>query len=60
MDSAQGLETDSQQGSSYGTMDKLPDLSHPSGQLDLENLDASLTPQGRESNQGMAWFQTDL
>ena len=57
----QGLEIGSQQGSAYGPIDPIPDLGPGSGDLNFENLDSSLHQGGAaDSNQGMAWFDTDL
>ncbi|XP_041374475.1 catenin beta-like [Gigantopelta aegis] len=60
VDSMQGLEIGSQQGSGYGPIETIPDLGPGSGDLNFENLDSSLHQSGAGDNQGMAWFDTDL
>ena len=59
----QGLEIGGHQNSGYGPMDNIPDLGpHPPAEdLNFENLDTNLPPShGGDTNQGMAWYDTDL
>ncbi|GAB1599101.1 catenin beta-like [Argonauta hians] len=61
VDSMQGLEIGSHQGSGYGPMDNLPDLGPPpADDLNFENLDTGLPAHTGDNNQGMAWYDTDL
>jgi len=63
VDSMQGLEIGGHQNSGYGPMDNIPDLGPPppADDLNFENLDTNLPPpHGGDTNQGMAWYDTDL
>lgn len=62
VDSMQGLEIGSHQGSNYGNpMDPMPDLG--TGDLHFDRMDSSgMRPQGppQDQSQMAAWFDTDL
>nr|AAL49497.1 beta-catenin [Chaetopterus variopedatus] len=66
VDSMQGLEIGSHQGSNYGPMDGIPDLGPPQGKMQFESMDNSgMHPQPphpgqQDNNQMAAWFDTDL
>ena len=58
VDSMQGLDLGSQQGSNFGHMDQLPHLGPTGNDLNVENLDNMPPPP--QNNQMAAWFDTDL
>lgn len=59
VDSMQGLDISSQQGSGYG-MDPMADMGPPSVGMNFENMDTGMQQQQQDSNQMAAWFDTDL
>lgn len=57
VDSMQGLEIGSHQGSNFGPMDSMPDLGPD---MHFDSMGSHNQGPGSQSNQMAAWFDTDL